>query len=154
MANVVDRDLGFRALRTRVAKTGFQKVTVGIHAEDGEEQYDPETPLTIAEIASFHEFGTRHIPERSFLRATVDESENDIRVMMRRLGRRIMSNSARMQPTEALTILGLHVQSLIRKRIRQGIPPPIAPATIARKGSSVPLIDTGQLIQSITFEVK
>ena len=31
---------------------------------------------------------------------------------------------------------------------------PNAPATIARKGSSTPLIDTGALLNSITYEVR
>ncbi len=39
-------------------------------------------------------------------------------------------------------------------KIQRGIDPALKDATIAKKGSSTPLIETGQLINSIDFEVK
>lgn len=155
MAHVIDRDLGFRALRIRLEQTRLHAVTVGIHAQQGNQLYDPGTPLTIAEIAEFHEFGTSGgVPERSFMRATIDEKREEIRGIQRTLARRVLSNRERLGPKRALSILGLAIESMIKARIRAGIPPQVKPATLARKRSSIPLIDTGQLIQSITFEVK
>jgi hypothetical protein len=43
---------------------------------------------------------------------------------------------------------------VIKQRIANGIAPPNSPYTIARKGSSKPLIDTGQLRNSITYQVE
>ena len=39
-------------------------------------------------------------------------------------------------------------------KIASNIPPALAPETIERKGSSVALIDTGQLRSSITWQVE
>lgn len=50
--------------------------------------------------------------------------------------------------------VGLWAQGSIQQRISDGIPPPNAESTIRRKGSSTPLIDTGQLRTSIKYRVK
>jgi hypothetical protein len=42
----------------------------------------------------------------------------------------------------------------VKQYIASGSFAPLSPVTIARKGSSKPLIDTGQLRQSITYEVR
>ena len=54
----------------------------------------------------------------------------------------------------ALSVLGMALVGDVQQRIRNRIPPPNAPYTIARKGSDVPLIDTGRLRQSIDFVVE
>jgi hypothetical protein len=53
-----------------------------------------------------------------------------------------------------MKLIGMRVVGDIQDRISDGIPPPNSPITIARKGSSKPLIDSGQLRQSISFEVR
>ena len=50
--------------------------------------------------------------------------------------------------------MGNVIQKDIRKKIRDIKTPPNAPSTIARKGSSNPLIDTGLLHQSVTYKVR
>jgi hypothetical protein len=42
---------------------------------------------------------------------------------------------------------------IVQMRISQGIPPALAQATVDRKKSSVPLVDTGQLRSAITWQV-
>jgi hypothetical protein len=41
----------------------------------------------------------------------------------------------------------------MRRRVRKRIPPPLKPETIKRKKSSVPLVDTGQLVAAIMAKV-
>jgi hypothetical protein len=53
----------------------------------------------------------------------------------------------------ALDRLGAKVAALLQNRISAGIDPPNSAATIARKGSSKPLVDTGQLKAAITWRV-
>ena len=55
---------------------------------------------------------------------------------------------------KALELIGLFVKGLIQGRMSAGIPPPLKASTIARKGSSKPLINTGQLRASIDYEVR
>ena len=55
---------------------------------------------------------------------------------------------------QLLNTLGAKAAADVKNTIRQGIPPPNSPETIRRKGSSRPLIDTGQLINAITWIVE
>jgi hypothetical protein len=55
---------------------------------------------------------------------------------------------------QVLEILGQRAVGQIQERIASGIAPANAPSTVAKKGSSTPLIDTGVLRSSITYQVK
>lgn len=137
-------------------------IEVGIFDENADapkESRDGKTRgKTLGEIATIHEFGAtwtdeagnqREIPARSFLRGWFDENEARLKEM---LVKRLQANGpARWQ--NAFAQLALWIQADIQRRIRRRIPPPLAPATIKRKKSSVPLIDTGQLLAAITARV-
>jgi phage gpG-like protein len=53
----------------------------------------------------------------------------------------------------ALALVGQMMESDMRSAIAAGIPPPNAARTIAAKGSSKPLVDSGQLRASISSAV-
>jgi len=114
--------------------------------------------LTIAEVATYNEFGTESvagneiIPERSFIRSTVDKHQESYHNKTRILQEKMILNE--MTSEVALAILGEQIQSDIIETINQGVDPENAAATVAAKGSSTPLIDSGQLKQSIRYEVK
>lgn len=107
------------------------------------------TGNTVVEIATIHEFGIG-VPERSFIRAFVDENEALIKKKIRTLGKKVVKGT--LSSKQALDILGVWLTGKIQSRIAKGIPPALAQATIDRKGSSKPLINTGQLRSSITHE--
>lgn len=141
------------------ALTGARaKITVGIHGAEGDAMHgeatfaedgalEPNTELTVAEVATFHEFGTRHIPQRSFIRAWFDESVAENRALL--LSQMQLAIAGKLTLEQALERCALKFEAGVRKRIRARIPPPLAQSTIDRKGSSTPLIDTGQLVSSI-----
>jgi hypothetical protein len=52
----------------------------------------------------------------------------------------------------ALSILGEFHQEQVKEQIRLTRSPRLEQSTIDRKGSSKPLIDTGQMIQSVTHK--
>lgn len=118
-------------------------VTIGIHAEEGSE---------LARIAASQEFGTDTIPERSFLRSTLDEQDGAYREATADAIRSVLDGKRSAQT--ALERLGLRVVRDVQGKIRSGIDPALAPATIAAKGSSKPLVDTGRLLRSITYQVR
>lgn len=92
------------------------------------------------------------IPERSFLRACVDEKEKDFyKFAEKQLDKWLQSNS---DPEPMLNALGLQFRGYVQKYIRDLSSPANAPLTKAVKGSGNPLIDTGNLVGSIEFEVK
>lgn len=110
-----------------------------------------EPTHSILEIATMHEFGLAHIPERSFLRAWFDSQLEKNKKAMKSAATRILKG--KWTADEAMKKLGSYFQGQIQKRIAAGIPPANAPRTIANKGSSTPLIDTGQLRSSITYHL-
>jgi len=140
---VVVKDLGFNALMKRLQRMAVSSLTVGVHEDAGE----TEDGLTTAQVAGFQEFGTINVPERSFLRSTLDTEETQIAGVIKDVSKRVISNRRRLGSRRALGIIGLDITRRIQARIRGGIPP----ALVSRQGT--PLIDTGQLIQSITFKV-
>ena len=58
-----------------------------------------------------------------------------------------------MQPQTFLTALGQSLQQYAQDKIDDTTDPPNALSTIARKGSSHPLIDTAMMKNTLTFEV-
>ena len=83
-----------------------------------------------AEVAAWNHFGTEKVPARPFLDVA------------------IVKNKAIVAGAMGAMAAG-KVQQYIADVF---IPPPNSPRTIARKGSSHPLIDTGQMRQSITWQ--
>ena len=104
-------------------------------------------------VGAVHEFGSdaRNIPERSFLRSTVHQNRNEYKAFIRSLASAIIKG--KLTADKALKILGLKVASDVQQKIVEIKHPPNTKVTIASKKSSNPLIDTGHLRQSITYEV-
>lgn len=145
-----DIDRGYNAAMARLLGLKSQRVKVGIRGEKGADRPDPDGP-TVAEYATFNEFGTDQIPERSFMRSTFDaNSDRYAKVMLAELGRII---DGKQEIPKMLGLMGLDVANDIQMGIETGDFTPNAPLTIAMKGSSKPLIDTGRLKNSIDFEV-
>lgn len=104
-------------------------------------------PLTVADVATFNEFGTSRIPQRSFIRAWFDENQEFIAETLRSQLKLVIAG--KLTAEKAGNRIALACEGSMKQRISRGIPPPNAPATIERKGSSKPLIDTGQLRNAI-----
>lgn len=116
-----------------------------------------ETPseIGVAEIGAIHEFGApdRGIPERPWLRPGI-RSGKDLYIRLNRVNI-IKIIRKQMSVATALRQLGAMAAGMVQKYIRNNDTfKPLKPATIARKGSSKPLIDTGQMIQSVTYELR
>lgn len=153
--NVKMDDHVFRELEAKLGKAKNAHVKVGVLESQGATtSSDGET--TLAELAAIHEFGAprANIPARSFLRATFtqDPGREGVSKMLNSLARGIIAE--RLEVKEALDRLGAWAVAQVKRRIKAHIPPPLKPATIKAKGSSTPLVDTGQLINAITWEVK
>lgn len=92
------------------------------------------------------------IPERSFLRSTLDNKGKDFyKFAEKQVDKWLQSNS---DPEPMLNALGLQFRGYVQKNIRDLSSPPNAPLTVALKGSNSPLTDTGNLASSIEYEIK
>lgn len=149
---ITDTDRGFRDVLARLGEKA--RVRVGVLTDAPKTGDDGEGgEATLLEIAGFHEFGApgAKIPQRSFIRATVDEKAAEISAAIGAQARLVVLK--RMPAATAIERVGALVKGLIQQRISAGIEPPNADSTIERKGSSKPLVDTGQLRSSIAYAV-
>ncbi len=143
----------------QIEAMGAGTVRVGIVGPSASEMV-PGTNLTILDIGLIHELGSRdgRVPERSYLRSTLTEHRTaELAELQRKLARAIVERG--MAVRQALGILGESAVSWVKETIRSRKttgPGPQAnkPATIKRKGSDVPLVDTAQLINSISYEIE
>lgn len=153
---VVDRDRGYKRLRAWFRSEGRRRgshVLVGLRSEGPGGGEHGGGGLTVAEIGSVHEFGLGTAPERSFIRASFDANADAYVRLATQLSRRAVDSPHAGAVRFALQVLGERALADIIRRINAGIPPALAEATVARKGSSKQLIDTGQLKQSLDFKV-
>lgn len=111
--------------------------------------------------AIWNEFGTRGgasgggwggpVPERPFFRNSMGENAGKYRSYLMSEGAKILVGKGTLPI--ALNRLGLVAQGDIQESITALSSPPNSPVTIALKGSSNPLIDTGAMRQAVTYEV-
>lgn len=93
------------------------------------------------------------IPERSFLRSTFDEEKPKIDNMVQKM--LVQVYAGKMTGEQLLNRLGLYLQSRVQAKIRSIKSPPKSGLTMAAEGpgKTKPLLDTGRLLQSITYQV-
>ncbi len=118
--------------------------TVGVHESAGIYVKDGQTTAT---VAAANHFGTDHIPARPFLDKGVEREKDTITKESLRLLKRGVPIVRVLEAVGTIAVRG------IQQQIDETFEPPNSPETIKRKGSSHPLIDTGHLRQSISFEI-
>lgn len=149
------KDKGFKkAMETFKEVAGKPAVTIGVHENTGKEK---GSELTVVEVATFNEFGTENIPERSFIRSTVDQNfESYVQKT------KILQNKCILQQisvSKALAVLGELIQLDIIKTINSGVEPANSPETLKAKTvngkvGTTTLVDSGQMKQSIRYKVE
>lgn len=149
-----DKDQGWGKLYTSFTVEKKNFVFVGYLNSSGE--YKPKSktksgkqpePITMATLAAIHEFGAPNsgIPERSFMRSAMTSHETEIQKVINKVLLQIIDH--RITTKTALGIVAERVKAFMQGMIRKGL----SPALKRRKGK--PLWDTGQLINSISWEV-
>lgn len=122
---------------------GPSGVKVGL--PKGSNDYPDGTSVIM--VGAVHEFGSdkMNIPQRSYLRSTVIEKKRDYKDMLRRVSYKVIRGELSLK--KGLGLVGLQVQTDVQGKITDIDSPPLQ----YREGN--PLIDTGHLRQSITYEV-
>lgn len=130
-------------------------VLVGVPAENGVRR-DGEG-MTNAALAYIHDNGSAaaNIPARPFMRPGIIEAHEKITGALKKGANEALSGNAG-GVQRALNVAGLTAQSSIRAKINSGIEPALSPRTLAARGrkGTKPLIDTGQLRNSINYVVR
>jgi len=108
----------------------------------------------LIQVGAVHEYGApkRNIPARPWLRSAFDENQGKINDIKIRLYKNIIDGKTNTQT--ALGKLGLAFETMVKRKITTLREPALDPATIARKRSSNPLIDIGQMRASVQSVVE
>ena len=112
--------------------------------------------------AVWNEFGTKGgasgggwggpIPERPFLRNAMRNNASKYRNAMASSAERILLGQATLD--SVLTKLGTLAEQDVKNEITSLRSPPNSPVTIEMKGSDNPLIDTGEMRNSVRYKVE
>ena len=137
----------WKEIKAQFPKIDKAVVKTGIQSDAGENE-----GVSIAEYAAFNEFGTRTIPERPFMRKTFDDNLANHNKLIERLFKGMLGG--KLDAKMAFKILGQQTEDDMKNTIMTGIFTPNSDCTVAKKGSSRPLIDTGTMRNSIRYEVE
>lgn len=124
------------------------KLEVAVGYQQGEASEDG---VDMVDIALFNELGTVHSPSRPFIRDSLNNNKDKISQFMQSAAKGIVNGKS---AEDVLKKIGTFQKGLIQKEITSGNFVPNSPATIRKKGSSAPLIDTGRMRQSVNFVVR
>jgi len=139
-------------IRKEIAALSTLGVKVGIIEGSGSNDGTP-----VAEYAAYNEYGVPgkkkkwRIPPRPFIRGFVEDRDSEIKATTERLFKQV--SEGKMSAEIAIARLGQYGQDGIKRYIKSGNFEPNAEATIQRKGSSRPLIDTGTMRNNVRYKV-
>lgn len=168
-------DRGFKSIVKELRKLENKphvKVGYPLESKKTSQAKKNSEDLTVLDIAIFHEFGTVHLPERSFIRAAFDKNKRKYIRLNKKLLKKIYSQE--MTVEKALDILGEVLQNDIKDFIvSDNVKPPTLRSggdavkslsneleNIARTSgldagaSKTTLVDTGQMLNAITYKRK
>lgn len=138
----------WKALKSKLNKLSLGKSHVRVGCFGGTHS----SGFAMPELMAVHEFGNDHVPQRSFIGSTLTERREEAATLLGQLAGQVVED--KLTPEKALGQLGLWAATAVKEKIvSSDIPPPLAASTVRRKGSSKPLVDTGQMLNSITWIV-
>jgi phage gpG-like protein len=153
---IIDKGWANVIRETKLAAKSFTKVglpenstpVAGNKKGSGHKQTNEMSKLV--KIGAAHEFGApkKGIPERPFIRPSYDKNKEALQNIIENEYTKIITGKVTVRLS--LGRIGEWMKAKTQKQIRDLTSPPLSEKTIARKKSTKLLIDTGQLIQSIT----
>jgi len=125
----------------------------GLQAKTGwfeSANYPDGTP--VAYVATIHEFGTDRIPARPFMRPAVADHGREWIDKLGAGAKDVLNGHATGEGV--LDLVANLAAANVAEKIRAVTSPPLSEATVKRKGFAKPLVDTGQMEQSVTGKVE
>lgn len=143
---------GIRGFLDRFRNIGKPKVYIGVPFKANVIHKD--TKLNMATLLAIHTLGapSRGIPKRDALLPPLKENAGEY---ARLLAQGIKNNLANGEPVEQVyEKLGMLATNDVKAYFVSGNFVPLKQSTIDAKGSSKPLIDSGELRNSISYEIR
>lgn len=152
---VRDRNLGMFNIQKMLNHLKKASLSVGIFSDAVNRE--GKTNAYVADYAITNEYGSENIPERSFMRSTIDEKQEEWSKLMEVTLLGAVQNKENYQQNidKELYKIGAIARRDIIAKIDSNINPPNSPSTIKRKGNrkNKTLIDDGVLRSSIEARI-
>ena len=156
----------FPKMQARLEQLDGKKVSVGvlgggeqtwlasIHEYGCRIEVTPKMRKYLAATGLYLKSTTTHItiPERAFLRNGYDECKDDVIDKAEKVLGDVIGGT--MSTDQLFELIGLLMKSRIQDYARDLDSPPLHPYTVDRKGSSNPLVDSGDMIGAISYKVE
>lgn len=142
-------DVEWERIKKEMRNPKRGKLLVGVL--DGADRKHPNADVTVGQIAVWNEYGTQNMPARSFARNWAILHKDMFAKQLAAAARTVILGGT--DERVALGNLGVRYSKSMQQRIKDGIPPPNSPVTLARKDGETPLIDTSTLLDAITFKI-
>ena len=147
---ITDQGISLQDLQKYADNLDGRELVAGVLRTAGREK---KTGVDLVDVATWNEYGTSRIPKRPFMRIAEMQNRDKWFRLSEKVARNVLQGA--MDVNQSLELIGNKIVGDIREVIGdRTLLVPNAPSTIRQKGSDAPLIDTGQLRQSISFEVR
>lgn len=147
--SITEKGVSLQDLKRFTEQLAGKELNAGVLRTAGKEK---KTGADLVDVATWNEYGTEHIPKRPFMRIAERRNEKKWQKLAEGVAEKAIEG---MGVDQGLDLLGNQIVGDIQEVIgNRNLLAPNAPGTIKQKGSDAPLIDTGQLRQSISFEVR
>jgi hypothetical protein len=92
-----------------------------------------------------------HIPERSFIRKTANEKEDEMSILLETNLNLLLT--FKIDINTFFNELGQKLVDITKQTVQDTYSPPNHPFSLSRKNGTHPLIDTGKLLESISYKI-
>ena len=120
---------------------GFPEETTGSQKYEGGQ--------TLAEVATYNEYGRKGVKPRPFMTRAVQTFEEKPNVIRDAIEQGVVRDG-----NKAGQLLALMLANEIKEQISRGSFAPNSERTVAQKGSSRPLVDTGKMLGAVDWVEK
>ena len=154
-------------LYKKINRLNSMKIHIGIFSDTGDkllmiarvQEYGVKIEVTdkmrgyLASQGLFLRGDTQYItiPERSYVRSTAIDKLKDIQKNSKKYLNQIITTNMKVETFGKL--LGNVLADIMKEQMKELKNPKLHPFTIEQKGSDDPLIDTGELLNAITYKV-
>ena len=147
MAGVIDRDLGYNRIIRDLEKLYGMEVVAGMLKDSGK----AENGASYVDIATWHEYGTGHIPSRPFIRISADTNKAAWAKLAQQCVNGVIDGDS---PRDAAQVVGHRMVEDIRKVFGSSELKANAPSTARKKGRNEPLVDSGEMRRRVNFRIE
>lgn len=145
----------YKELRELVTTISRKKVVAGFpHGKLNNPHYEPEDDKpgpSIIDVAIWNNFGIG-VPRRDFMSMAAKQWKPYFENMSKEMGNALLTG--KMDIEFFLNLMGQAGAEFISEAIVKLRTPPNSPATIKKKKSSNPLVDSGDLSKAATYEIR